>query len=68
MSDSFYSTTATCILNITIPICVLLYREYGCTDTREIKLMAKGRKKYETTGTLHFASIRYDNASVFIAT
>ena len=40
---------------LTIPF---LYREYGNADIKEIKLMARGRKKYETVGTLHFASVR----------
>ena len=37
-----------------------LCSEYGSGDIREIKLMTKGRKKYETAGTLHFASVRYN--------
>ena len=36
----------------------ILYREYGNADIKEIKLMARGRKRYETVGTLHFASVR----------
>ena len=36
----------------------MLYREYGNADIKEIKLMARGRKRYETVGTLHFASVR----------
>ncbi|XP_065898758.1 copine-8-like [Dysidea avara] len=32
--------------------------EYGDVYIKEIKLMSKGRKKYETVGTLHFGSIR----------
>jgi len=38
---------------------IYIYREYGDADIKEIKLMSKGRKKYETVGTLHFGSIRY---------
>lgn len=48
------------LLNIYVSFYYIIFlsREFGSADIKEIKLMVKGKRRYETVGTLHFASVR----------